>query len=144
MNLRMFVGIAIVMIGAQAARAQVPFFFPNGTAYSPQVSIVTTGVENDMQAVVSSDMKHVTLNARPTNASLLALRQFSFQNPNVNGGLGNVGDPPPTNDGITPRHTSGGADSAVRNSPAEILARGKAQVSVLHKIGMTRVGKLNE
>src|SRR5260370_15279250 len=61
-------------------RAQVPFFTPGATAFTPQIDVVNSGVLHDVQAVVSADRKYVTLNMRPQSAELLALREFSFQN----------------------------------------------------------------
>ena len=62
-------------------RAQVatPFFNGTPTAFTPEISIVYTGTVNDVQAVVSADRKYVTLNMRTSNATLLALRSFEFQ-----------------------------------------------------------------
>lgn len=73
--------LAAAHFSAARAMAQVPPFFGGGQAaiFDPEISVVDSGVINDVQAVVSPDRKYVTLNMRSTNTSLLALREFSFQ-----------------------------------------------------------------
>ncbi|HET6248953.1 MAG TPA: hypothetical protein VFE47_14750 [Tepidisphaeraceae bacterium] len=122
-----------ILLLAQSARAQVPFFFRGASAFTPEISIVNTGALLDMQATVSADRKYVTLNARPQNSTLLALRSFNFQQGGTN--FGNVGDPPRANN-------AGG--SAVRTSPSDILAHARSEASVLRKSGMSLVSKLKE
>src|SRR5947209_20258101 len=97
-----FTAAAILVLGsASSATAQVPFFTPGATAFSPQVSILNTGALNDVQATVTPDRRYVTLDMRPANSQLLALREFTFQIPGtvqVVAGVGFVGgvafDPP--------------------------------------------------
>ena len=109
------------------------------SAFTPQVSIVNTGALLDVQATVSADRKYVTLNMRPQNSTLLALRSFNFQQGGV--AMGTVGDaPPPANNAGAGK--SGDTASAVNTSPSDILARAKSQASVLHREGMTRIGGL--
>jgi hypothetical protein len=62
-----------------SAQRVVPFFSPAGTGFDPEISVVNSGQVLDAQAVVSNDMKYVTINARPSSSQLLALRDFSFQ-----------------------------------------------------------------
>ena len=45
----------------------------------------------DAQAVVSNDLKYVTINARPSSSQLLALREFSFASSDAAPRLGFVG-----------------------------------------------------
>ncbi len=81
------------------ARAQVPPFFDGAPGlFDPEVRVVNSGVVSDVGAVVSADRKYVTLNMRPSQSNLLALREFKFQG----GGGGNAdlpqgfaGDPAP-------------------------------------------------
>jgi hypothetical protein len=61
------------------AQRVLPFFSPVGTGFDPEISVVNTGQVLDAQAVVSNDMKYVTITARPSSSQLLALRDFSFQ-----------------------------------------------------------------
>lgn len=72
---------SIVGAIATLACAQVvpPFFSGGASAFEPQIGIVNTGVVQDVQAVVSHDMKYVTLNMQVQNSNLLALREFTFQ-----------------------------------------------------------------
>jgi hypothetical protein len=141
--LRLWICVAGILGLAQAARAQVPFFYPGATAFTPEISIVETGALSDVQATVSADQKYVTLTMRPQNTTLLSLRSFTFQQGT---NFGNVGDPlaqAGANPG--PAGRSEGHDdpaSAVRTSPSDILAHAKSQTSILHRPGMTRVGSV--
>ena len=87
--------VGALAVVASAAHGQVRgtgFFSPAGVAaFTPEVDVVSTGVINDVQAVVSADRRYVTLNMRPTSTNLIALRNFTFQN---GGGLGFVGSGP--------------------------------------------------
>src|SRR6185437_11967419 len=97
----------------------------------------------DAQATVSADRKYVTLNMRPQNSTLLALRAFNFQQGTA---FGNVGDPPVRgNANVAGTKSAVGKDdpqSAVRSSPSEILEHARAEASILHRPGMTRVSGL--
>jgi hypothetical protein len=150
----------------RTASAQVPPFFNNRAAlFDPEISILNTGVLNDVQATVSADRKYVTMNMRVSNSELVALREFSFQN-GGGGPVGNlpqgfVGDPAPApgvaanggnagggaNAGVNadPNAGAGGANpplpSEVRNGRN---AAGRAQRdSILTREGMTLVGNAN-
>ena len=126
---------------AQSARAQAPFFFPGANSFTPQISVVESGAVMDVQATVSYDRKYVTLNMRSQNSTLLALRQFTFQNGRQGPALGNVGDPPPLEQ---PSSKKDDPKNVVRNSPSDILMYAKSQESVLHRPGMTRVSLLKD
>jgi hypothetical protein len=79
---------AIVACGFAASLAQaqrVPFFAPAGTGFDPEISVVNSGQLLDVQPVVSSDLKYVTINTRADSSRLLALREFKF----ADGGAGN-------------------------------------------------------
>jgi hypothetical protein len=137
--------VLFVLGFSQNARAQAPFFFGCGTAFTPEISVVNSGVILDAQATVSADRKYVTLTARPQSSALLALRNFTFQNGQNGVQQGFVGDPPP----LPPVNTSpdgsrAGNDpsTAVRTSPSDILRYAHSQASILHRDGMTRVGGL--
>jgi hypothetical protein len=80
---------------AAPAGAQ-PFFQPTGQSFTPQIDVVESGVKLDVQATVSADRKYVTLTMRPQQSSLVALRDFTFQNGfNPAQALGFVGFPRP-------------------------------------------------
>jgi hypothetical protein len=69
------------------AGAQVPFFNGNAGIFDPEISVVSSGVVFDTQAVVSADRKYVTLTGRVSQAQLLSLQEFRFQTgPGVPGG----------------------------------------------------------
>ena len=94
--LHLFFGIVKVActLFAPAAPGQ-PFFQPSGNSFTPEISVVSSGVLRNAQATVSADRKYVTLTMRPQNWALVALRDFTFQN-GVNGrAFGFVGFPPP-------------------------------------------------
>src|SRR3954447_11238970 len=85
------IAVALLAPVAKAQNAQ-PFFSPAGVAaFTPEVDVVTSGVIQDVQAVVSADRKYVTLNMRPTSTNLIALRNFTFQNGSNLGFVGSTG-----------------------------------------------------
>ena len=86
--------LAVCAFTAPSAMAQrVPFFTPAGTGFDPEISVVNSGQLLDAQAVVSDDLKYVTINARASSSKLLALREFTFQGANGGPQLGFVGGP---------------------------------------------------
>ncbi len=73
--------ICLGWIMSPEASAQVPpFYAPGGTSFTPEIGVVSSGVVNDVQAVVSPDEKYVTLTMRPANSALLSIQDFTFQN----------------------------------------------------------------
>jgi len=141
------IAVALLAPVAKAQNAQ-PFFNPAGVAaFTPEVDVVQSGVIQDVQAVVSADRKYVTLNMRPTQSTLIALRDFTFQN---GAGLGFVGSSGPNgggNAGNVNGNAVGGAgninnvaagprpQAAQAPAPAAVPAR----PSVLDRPGMTRM-----
>jgi hypothetical protein len=99
------------------ARAQVTpeFYSPAGTAFTPEIGVVNTGVLQDVQGIVSSDEKYVTLTMGSTSAGLLALHEFTFQNGAVNPAAGGIGA------------------NGLRAAPAPVA------VTILDRRGITRV-----
>ena len=145
-------GSAAVMLLAQNAAAQN--FYGNNTAFDPEISVVESGAKLDAQAVVSPDRKYVTLTMQPQVATLIALREFTFQGPGGFVGMPNGGQQQPLNGqmnrGTADRGPSrtGGVKAA---SPAPAvgplmpaLARPApvGQPPVLHREGMTKVAVL--
>lgn len=67
------------------------------SAFTPQISIIDSGVLLDVTATVSADRKYVTLTLRPQLATLLDLKSFNFQSGAAGGGgigipgLGTIG-----------------------------------------------------
>lgn len=61
------------------------------SSFSPTVSILSTGVVLDVTATVSADRKYVTLTLRPQLSSLIALREFTFQQGNQGAGATGTG-----------------------------------------------------
>lgn len=115
----------VVMAFASESRAQ-NFFGGNNTAFDPEISVVESGANLDVQATVSHDRKYVTMTMRPQLATLIALREFVFQGPGGIVGLnGNNGNVNPARDGKG------------RIMPA--AARPAAPTPVLMREGMYRV-----
>jgi hypothetical protein len=142
---RLLIGLAGILLLTQSARAQVPFFFPGARAFTPQISVVNTGIVNDVQATVSADRKYVTLTMRPQNSTLLALREFSFQNAPALGNVGGVGNNIASGTAVGKGRNGGGDDasSAVSSSPSDILAKARAQSSILFQTGMVQVSRID-
>lgn len=69
-----------VLAGRAAPAAAQPFFQPTGQSFTPQIDVVESGTKLDAQATVSADRKYVTLTMRPQQSTLVALRDFTFQN----------------------------------------------------------------
>jgi hypothetical protein len=117
------VGMVVGLTGV--ARGQVPFIAPGATAFDPQISVLTTGSLNDVQANVSRDRKYVTITAQPSNSQLLALQSFAFQR--AGGGLGFAGG-------------AGGATVATGRAAATGPAATRFEAgSILAREGMTRL-----
>jgi hypothetical protein len=123
--------VAIVSLGCPLfSRAQVPFF-GGASAFSPEISVVNSGVLNDVQATVSADRKYVTLTMRPQNSQLLALREFTFTTPQPVGFVGGV------NFGMGGGMGDTG-EFGVINPPLVLGAPGRGAV-LFHQRGMTRI-----
>lgn len=134
----LLVALAILLLCTASVHAQArPFFNGGATAFDPEISVVNSGAILDAQAVVSPDRKYVTLNMRPTNASLLALRAFTFQNGNQGNpgfvGLGPIVNPADAGPAGAP-HGSATPPAAPPKAPAP-----PAHPTVLHRSGMTRL-----
>jgi hypothetical protein len=83
---RSLIFAALCLLVPRVGSAQVvPFFAGAPTAFDPEISVVNSGEVLDAQAVVSSDMRYVTINARASSSQLLALREFQFARNNNNG-----------------------------------------------------------
>jgi hypothetical protein len=128
-----FLSLATFLLAAPAGAQVVPFFFGGATAFEPQISVVNSGAILDAQAVVSHDMKYVTLNMRPQNTSVLALQAFTFQNGQP---LGVVGIPQPAAP-AAPGRANAPAFAPNSTSAAEI--KRVADSWVLEREGMFRV-----
>jgi hypothetical protein len=76
---RVFITAMAGSLFAATAGAQVQPVFGGGTAFEPEIGVVSSGAVQDVQATVSHDLKYVTLNMRAENAQLLNLFTFNFQ-----------------------------------------------------------------
>jgi hypothetical protein len=128
------VGSAMAFTAAASAQVIAPFFSGVGTAFDPQIGIVNTGVVQDVQAIVSHDMKYVTLNMQPQNATLLALSEFTFQQGVPLGVVGLPGSAAPLVRGTRPQPKTW---QPLETSPSEI--KRQADSWVLERQGMFRV-----
>jgi len=104
------------LCGIARAQAAPPFYSPVGTAFTPEIGVVNTGVLQDAQGIVSADEKYVTITMGSANAGLLALHEFSFQG----GGNAAPGGAP-------------GSAARPRQASAPI------EVTILDRRGITRV-----
>jgi hypothetical protein len=123
---------------ALSAHAQrVPPFFSGGAAaFEPQIGIVNSGVVQDAQAVVSHDLKYVTLNMQVQNSNLLALQEFTFQRLPP---LGIVGLPQTIILDTKNSRQKPANVSSLMTSPSEI--KRLADSWILEREGMFRVGE---
>ena len=133
--LKVLVGVIAavpVLSWSSSARAQA---FAGGapTAFTPEIGIVSTGTVNDVQATVSADEKYVTLTMRPQSSTLLALRNFTFQQ--GNNALGYVGMPE------TAAANGRSATAARTDSQSTPWVSARPAVSILQRQGMIRVSK---
>jgi len=146
----------VLCLPARQAAAQVPPFFNGGaTIFDPEISVVQSGILEDVTATVSADRKYVTLTTRYQQANLLSLQEFAFQ-------VGNAGVPaqPAGGGGAAPGGAAGGAAGGARAGNAAAGATSAAKhpvsarpypkpgsipsattVSVLDQPGMTLVGR---
>ena len=123
-------------LAARPAFGQVDFFNRAGTAYDPEISVVSSGAILDAQAVVSQDRRYVTLNVRAANTSPLALQEFSFASGRGRQPLGFVGGAGAAARGGGSERRDSETGTAVRRSPREIRL---AAESILDRPGMTRI-----
>lgn len=128
-----FAAGGLVSVSANAQR--IPFFDAAGTGFDPEISVVNSGELLDAQAVVSNDLKYVTINARASSSRLLALREFAFANRDRNAipQLGFVG-------GAAAALEPDGQGGRRRVPRAGI--GGDAPRNALDRPGMTLVGRL--
>jgi hypothetical protein len=116
-----------VLVTCSAARAQVG----TPTAFTPEISVVQSGVVNDVQATVSADEKYVTLTMRPQLSTLLSLKSFTFQQGNRL--FGYVGMPETAGD-----NSAGAARVSSRQTP---WVSARPRVPILQRQGMIQVSK---
>jgi hypothetical protein len=136
--------LTAILFAPGRASAQVPFFNRGAALFDPEISVLTTGVVNDVQATVSPDRKYVTLNMRPANAELVALRQFAFQVGAAALPQGFAGDVAPV---VVPGH-GGAAKAGNAIDPPGVKAPSDVRVptsdpgtsSILQREGMTLIG----
>jgi hypothetical protein len=125
-----FVALVLGLGCPRFCRAQVPFFGGAG-AFSPEISVVNSGVLNDVQATVSADRKYVTLTMRPQSSQLLALHEFAISLPTPVGFVGGVSF-----------DIVGGAgdkgDFGTINPPIALGPPGRG-AALFHQRGMTRI-----
>ena len=124
-----FIILTTTLLLSSIASAQVPFFTPGVSSFTPQIDVVNSGILHDVQAVVSPDRKYVTLNMRPQSSELIVLREFSFQNPQLAAFSGFVG-------GLQFNAPAIGQFGAI--NPPIVLAQANAQ-TILTQRGMTRI-----
>ena len=151
-------GLFVTLAAAADARAQ--FGGGGAASFDPEIGIVESGAKLDVQATVSADRKYVTMTMRPQLSTLIALREFTFQQGSgtvgFNGGGGGQPQqqqPPVANNGVPQANPAprANAPAAAGNAPRNrgplmpALARPaepkepNRPTPVLHREGMTRV-----
>jgi hypothetical protein len=136
-------GLAALSPTVHAQR--IPFFDAAGTGFDPEIDVVESGALLDAQATVSHDLKYVTINARPSQSTLLALRPFSFATSSNRGpALGFVG-------GAGGQPGANGVNAAANAPPRRRLpARpgrdgdSRRRASSLDRPGMALVARLQD
>ena len=142
--------LSALSLTADAQVNEVPAFFGGGNnaIFDPEIGIVESGAKLDVQATVSADRKYVTMTARPQLASLVALRDFTFQNGGPRGVVGLPPAPNPVNQDRAgeprPRARGAGAKADKAPPPAtapapQAAAQPAAAPSVLEREGMFRI-----
>jgi hypothetical protein len=139
----MLLGVGLLLACASESRAQ-NFFGGGGNSFDPQISVVNSGTVLDVQATVSADRKYVTMTMRPQLATLVALREFAFQNGNGSGIVGMNGNQVNGNNGVN-QNNGGVAPSSTANKANKVLmpalAKPTPATPVLFQEGMQRVDK---
>jgi hypothetical protein len=143
------IGVVLTVLGGCAAtsHAQAPPFFAAGaTSFTPEISVVNSGIVSDVQATVSADQKYVTLNMRQQQSTLIAIQEFTFQNGGMPNNLGNVGGATPTEAEIAaarpdPKRRGVPTTTPVPTppDPSDEDSAPPAGASILDRPGMTRV-----
>ena len=138
MRFNLIFTLAVIALASSAIGqelAPVPFYYATGTIFTPQVTTLVVGVnENVGQAVVSGDRKHVSLNV---DASLLGsptIRRFEYQKR----GLGFVGS------GAEPRMAPASAGNGLTPSIAALPSEIAPAVSFLNRPGMVLIAPLEK
>lgn len=90
------VALLAFLMPAPAAPGQVtPVIGRGATAFDPEISVVNSGEVLDAQAVVSSDLRYVTITTTAQSSRLIALRPFPVQAVSGSGLVGGVGNNAP-------------------------------------------------
>jgi len=126
--------LLLVQLGNLSAQAIPAFFSAGAAAFEPHIGIVNSGIVQDAQAVVSHDLKYVTLNMQVQNTNLLALQEFNFQKIPA---LGTVGLPQAKLPSARGAIQSDKNWASLATSPSEI--KQQADSWILERRGMFRV-----
>jgi hypothetical protein len=128
------IAVTLVLVTANARGQTTPFFNNAGViGFDPQVSTLFTGDLIAQQAVVSHDLKYVTINTQSTSSRLIALQPFAFQGPSL-GFVGSVVQ--------TPTVAGAGVGLMPGRRPAGASPALSARPTVLDQPGMTMLSRL--
>jgi hypothetical protein len=132
MQIRLYLAVtALLLCCAPSSRGQA-FFAPGVSSFTPEIGTINTGIVHDVTATVSADRKYVTLGMRAQEAGLIAIREFTINNPpSAIAGAGFVGGVL-FDDRLTPSGAYGGVNGPVA------LGRGRG-IAILVQRGMTPI-----
>jgi hypothetical protein len=118
-------GLAFSLSNRALAQPIPPFYGGPVTVFDIEIGVIDSGALLDAQAVVSNDQRYVTINARPSNSSLLALQNFQTQqiSPAAQGFVGGV-SPAGVSRPATPHTSPSEIDQAVRDTASVLNRRG--------------------
>lgn len=132
--------LALGFVPAVASAQLTPIIGRGATAFDPEISVVNSGEVLDAQAVVSGDMRYVTITTTAQSSRLIALRPFPVQAVSGTGFVGGTGNnapaaPPPPGDG------AGGTNFAPAAFPLRVepAAGELADPKLLDRRGMIRL-----
>lgn len=89
------VALLALLMPAVAPGQVTPVIGRGATAFDPEISVVNSGEVLDAQAVVSSDLRYVTITTTAQSSRLIALRPFPVQAVSGSGLVGGVGNNAP-------------------------------------------------
>jgi hypothetical protein len=125
--------VAMCLVVSGQVVANPPFVNGGAVAYDPEISVVNSGVLQDVQATVSADRKYVTLTMRPSLTRVVNMFTFTWGGPTTQQVVGNPGggilqNQPPIH-GAWARNTDNMQRPLVRRAPTVLDQPGMSYVA---------------